>query len=165
MYSTAATGMRTYYTCTNLTTYFTTNGSYNGNIRQSDNIFHHHRVVNPIIHDFSSQGISSDLPHCATPVSTTAHGNIIHVHSFHHTLPLRRPATIPSTNMLSYIRTCPVQERRILGYCQDLAKLQELLPHITSSNIVFASDGSHRRRLQRTTGSWAISSKNGKLRC
>ena len=79
-------------------------------MRQSDNIFHNHRSVNPIIRDFSSHGISSDLPHCATPVSTTTHGHIIHVHvhSFHHTLPLRLPATIPSTNRLSYIRTCPV---------------------------------------------------------
>ena len=74
-----------------------------------DNTFHHHRIVNSIIRDFSSHGISSDLPHSATPVSTTAHGNIIHVHSFHRTLPLRLPATITSKNMLSYIRTYPVQ--------------------------------------------------------
>ena len=134
-------------------------------MRQSDNTCHHHRIVNSIIRDFSSHGISSDLTHCATPVATTAQGNIIHVHSFHRTLPLRLPDTITSTNMLSYIRTCPVQERRILGYCKDLAKLHELLPHITSSNIVFASDGSHHRRIQRATGSWVISSKNGKLRC
>ena len=46
----------------------------------------------------------------------------------------------------------------------DLKKLQELLTHITSSNIVFASDGFHHRRLRRATGSWVIRSKNGKLR-
>jgi hypothetical protein len=134
-------------------------------MRQPDNTFHCHRIVNAIIRDFSSNGISSDLPHCAIPVSTTTHGNIIHVHAFHHALKLCLPSTITSTTMLSYIRTCTVQERRILGYCKDLTKLQELLPHLTSSNTVFASDGSHHRRLQRATGSWVISSKNGKLRC
>ena len=134
-------------------------------MRQPGNTFHRHHIVNAIIHDFSSNGTSSDLPHCATPVSTTAHGIIIHVHAFHHTLPLRPPTTPTPTNMISYMRTCPVQERRILGYCKDLAKLHKLLPHITSSNIVFASDGSHHRRLRSATGSWVISSKNGKLRC
>ena len=124
-----------------------------------DNTFHRHRIVNSIIRDFSSHGTSSDLPHCATPVSTTSHGNIIHVHSFLHTLPLRLPATPTSTNMLSYIRTCTLQERRVLGYCKDLAKIQDLLPHITSSNIIFASNGSHHRRLRCATGSWVISSK------
>ena len=63
------------------------------------------------------------------------------------------------------MRTCTLQEQRILGYCKDLTKLQELLPHISSSNIVFASDGSHHRRFRRATGSWVISSQNGKLRC
>ena len=59
---------------------------------------------------------------------------------------------------------CTPQERRILGYCKDLAKLQDLLPHISLSNIIFASNGSHHRRLRRATGSWVISTKNGKLR-
>ena len=134
-------------------------------MRQPDNTFHRHHIVNAIICEFSSHGTSSDLPNCATPISTTAHGNIIHVHAFHHTLPLRLPATPTSTHMLSYIRMCTVQERHILGYCKDLAKLQELLPHITSSNIMFATDGYHHRRVRRATSSWVISSKNGKLLC
>ena len=62
------------------------------------------------------------------------------------------------------MRICTSQERGILGYCKDLAKLQEILPHITSSNIIFASDGSHHRRLRHATGSWVISFQNGKLR-
>ena len=83
-------------------------------MRQPDNTFHRHRIVNAIIRDFSSNGTSSDLPHCATPVSTTAHGNIIHVHAFHHTLPVRFPATPSSTNMISYMRSCTLQERHML---------------------------------------------------
>ena len=108
---------------------------------------------------------SSDLPQCATPVSTTTHGNIIHVHVFHHALPFRLPVTPTSTNMLYYIRMYTVQERRVLGYCKDLAKLQDILPHIISSNIMFATDRSHHIGLRRATGSWVISSKTGKLQC
>ena len=63
------------------------------------------------------------------------------------------------------MRACTLQERHILGYCKDLLKLQELLPHISSSNIVFASDGSHHRRFRRATCCWVISSKSGKVQC
>ena len=56
-------------------------------------------IVNAIIHDFSSEGTSTDLPHNATPVSTTTHGDIIHADAFHHLISFRHPPTPTPTNI------------------------------------------------------------------
>ena len=130
---------------------------------QPENTFHHNQSVNQIIYNFSSTGISTNLSPNATPVSTTTHDAIIHVHSFHIKKKHCQSLSLQPKQFLPYMHTYPTHKRHALGYCTDLANLQELLLLINSSDIVFALDRSHHPRYQSSTSSCVISSKNEKL--
>jgi hypothetical protein len=63
----------------------------------------------------------------------------------------------------SYFDVCPPQKRRIISRVPEWEHIRPLLRMIGSGSVEAETDGSHDPHLRRATGSWILSTRDGKL--
>ena len=128
-------------------------------VRQ-DNVFHAHRPLHGRNRAFAQISNPTELPQHATPVKAMSLSNFHYITSCTAPMPIASP-TIYSRN--SYLDVCPPQERRIIGRVPEWEQIRPLLGMIGSGSVEAVTDGLHDPHLRQATGSWILSTRDGKL--
>lgn len=128
-------------------------------VRREDGSFDFFISKRPSTWLFISTGRSGPLPSHVSPTSVSKFKKIWFAKQVSLSIPV---PTVPQHDPQSYLKTCPPQERRILGFIPSVPHILQSAVDLGSKKLVAATDGSFDPYSKKASGCRIMASRDGK---